>query len=51
MPGLPQEKSAAAGEPDAKAVRAWAAENGIEVAPKGKISGDVIAQYQAAQGA
>lgn len=41
----------AAGQPDAKAVRAWAAANGIEVSPKGKLPQDVIDQYLAAQGA
>ena len=29
------------------ALRAWAANNGIEVAPRGRISGDVRAQYEA----
>jgi Lsr2 len=33
---------------EAKAVRAWAAQNGIEVPPRGRIPGSVIAQYQAA---
>lgn len=31
--------------PDAKAVRAWAAENGIDVPKRGKVSDDVIEQY------
>ncbi|MEU8717484.1 histone-like nucleoid-structuring protein Lsr2 [Streptomyces sp. NPDC048663] len=34
--------------PDPKDVRAWAAENGIEVSPKGKLPAGVIEQYQAA---
>lgn len=34
--------------PDPKDVRAWAAEQGIEVSPKGKIPAGVVEQYQAA---
>lgn len=37
------------GTPDPKAVRAWAAEAGIEVSPKGKLPAAVVEQYQAAQ--
>ena len=37
-----------AGGPDPKAVRAWAAENGIEVSPKGKLPASVVEQYLAA---
>ena len=33
---------------DTKAVRAWAASNGIEISTRGRISGDVLEQYQAA---
>jgi hypothetical protein len=32
------------------AVRAWAAERGIEVAPRGRIASNVKAQYEAATG-
>jgi len=34
---------------DLTAVRAWAAENGIEVSPKGRVSAEVLAKYAAAQ--
>lgn len=37
-----------ASQPDVKAVRAWAAEQGIEVPPRGKLPGDVVERYQAA---
>jgi len=33
---------------DTKAVRAWAVSNGIEISTRGRISADVLAQYQAA---
>lgn len=33
---------------DARAVRAWAAENDIEVSPRGRINSKVIDQYRAA---
>ena len=33
---------------DTKAVRAWAASNGISVSSRGRIPADVITQYQAA---
>jgi len=33
---------------DTRAVRAWAAGNGIEVSPQGRISSEVIAQYRTA---
>jgi len=33
---------------DTKAVRAWAASNGNEISTRGRISGDVLEQYQAA---
>lgn len=35
--------------PDSKAVRAWAAENGIDVPKRGKIADAVVEQYTAAQ--
>ncbi|MFJ2719373.1 histone-like nucleoid-structuring protein Lsr2 [Streptomyces sp. NPDC087437] len=35
--------------PDAKTVRAWAGENGIDVPARGKIPDSVYEQYQAAQ--
>jgi hypothetical protein len=35
-------------EPDAKAVRAWAAENGVEVPARGKLPAEVVEQYVAA---
>jgi hypothetical protein len=37
------------GSVDLAAVRAWAAENGIAVSDRGRISGSVLEQYQAAQ--
>lgn len=33
---------------DAKAVRAWAAQNGVEVSPRGRINGKVLEAYRAA---
>jgi hypothetical protein len=33
---------------DLAAVRVWAAENGIKVAPRGRVAGDVIERYKAA---
>jgi hypothetical protein len=33
---------------DTKAVRAWAADNGIEISTRGRISSDVLEQYRAA---
>jgi hypothetical protein len=42
-------KSAAASDGvDIKAVRKWAASNGIEVSTRGRVPADVISQYQAA---
>ncbi|RZS82988.1 Lsr2 protein [Motilibacter rhizosphaerae] len=35
---------------DSSAVRSWARENGYQVSDRGRISGEVIAAYQAAQG-
>ncbi|NIZ91596.1 Lsr2 family DNA-binding protein [Kineococcus rubinsiae] len=40
--------SATTGAVDARAVRAWAAENGIAVAPRGPISSSIIDQFRAA---
>lgn len=37
------------GQPKPAVVRAWAAENGIEVPATGRISKDVMEQYKAAQ--
>ena len=39
---------AVATDVDNRAVRAWAASNGIELSSRGRISSDVIAQYRAA---
>jgi hypothetical protein len=36
------------GGPDAKAVRWWAAENGIQVNTRGRIQADVVEKYEAA---
>lgn len=36
------------GGPDAKAVRMWAAENGIQVNTRGRIQADVVERYEAA---
>lgn len=36
-------------EVDMRAVRAWAEANGVEVSPRGRISGKVLEQYRAAQ--
>ena len=36
-------------QPDAKAVRAWAADNGVDVPPRGKLPDKVVEQYLAAQ--
>jgi Lsr2 len=38
----------AGGGVDPKAVRAWAASNGIEVSPRGRISSEVLDKYRAA---
>ena len=37
-----------ASPPDSRAVRAWAKANGVEVSPRGRISAEVIAAYEAA---
>jgi hypothetical protein len=41
-------KSSAAGAVDLRAVRAWAASNGIEVSGRGRVSQTVLEQYRAA---
>ncbi|MGO4188589.1 histone-like nucleoid-structuring protein Lsr2 [Pseudarthrobacter sp. TAF60_1] len=41
-------RSSSSGGPDAKAVRLWAAENGIQVNTRGRIQGDVVEKYEAA---
>jgi hypothetical protein len=41
-------KSSSHGGPDAKAVRLWAAENGIQVNTRGRIQADVVEKYEAA---
>jgi hypothetical protein len=40
-------KSADNGE--SSLIREWAAQNGIELSPKGRIPSDIVSQYQAAQ--
>ncbi len=42
--------SGSGGEVDPKAVRAWAAEQGIEVNARGRIPAQVVRQYQDANG-
>ncbi|WP_104141231.1 Lsr2 family protein [Arthrobacter sp. ZGTC131] len=41
-------KSSSNGGPDAKAVRTWAAENGIPVNTRGRIQAEVVEKYEAA---
>ena len=41
-------KSSSHGNPDAKAVRMWAAENGIPVNTRGRIQAEVVEKYEAA---
>ena len=41
-------RSSSQGGPDAKAVRLWAAENGIQVNTRGRIQADVVEKYEAA---
>jgi hypothetical protein len=43
----PRTKSSHGG-PDAKAIRLWAAENGIQVNTRGRIQADVVEKYEAA---
>lgn len=47
----PPAEPAAADQPAPKDVRAWAAEQGIEVPARGKLPDTLVEQYQAAQGA
>lgn len=44
-----QASPSTASSADTKAVRRWAAENGINVKTRGRISEDVVRQYQAAR--
>ena len=44
------EKVAVTGGPDLAAIRAWAQENGVPVATRGRIAASVKAQYLAATG-
>lgn len=41
-------KSSSHGGPDAKAVRQWAVENGIQVNTRGRIQAEVVEKYEAA---
>lgn len=41
-------KRAASNRPDARAVRAWAQRQGIDVPARGKLSNELIERYQAA---
>ncbi len=43
-------RPSAGAEVDPKAVRAWAAENGVEVSPRGRIKADIVEKYRAASG-
>ncbi len=43
-------RSRSAGDVDPKAVRAWAAEHGVEVNSRGRLSANVLEKYKAAQG-
>ena len=46
--GASRTRRRTSGDVDPATVRVWAAENGIEVSPRGRISAQVIEQYQAA---
>jgi len=46
--GRPAARKSSTGGPDAKAVRMWAAENGINVNTRGRIQAEVVEQYEAA---
>ena len=51
--GAPARRStsrAASTEVDTNAVRAWAAENGYEVSPRGRIKNEIVEAYRAAGG-
>lgn len=41
-------KSSSQGDPDAKAIRLWATENGINVNTRGRIQAEVVERYEAA---
>jgi hypothetical protein len=45
--GRPARKSAG-GQADAKTVRMWALDNGLQVNTRGRIQADIVEQYQAA---
>lgn len=47
--GTSRSRGRRSGSVDLAAVRAWAAENGIAVSDRGRISASVLEQYQAAQ--
>lgn len=40
----------AASRPDRAAVRAWARDQGLKVSERGRISAEIVARYEAAQG-
>jgi hypothetical protein len=44
----PSSSSTSASQVDTKAVRAWAASNGIELSNRGRVPADVIEKYKAA---
>ena len=44
----PSAASSSGGQVDTKAVRAWAASNGIELSSRGRVPADVIEKYKAA---
>jgi len=44
----PSAASSSSGPVDTKAVRAWAASNGIELSSRGRVPADVIEKYKAA---
>jgi hypothetical protein len=44
----PSSSSSYGGQVDTKAVRAWAASNGIELSNRGRVPADVIEKYKAA---
>lgn len=43
----PRTKSSSHSGPDAKAVRLWAAENGVQVNTRGRIQAEVVEKYEA----
>lgn len=49
-PQAQQAEPTAPPEPKPADVRAWAAEQGIEVSPRGKLPADVVRQFQEARG-